>query len=317
MKKTLSSLLLGSLLAFGANMAHAENVTITVPYPPGGAADRLARVIAQGLTESKGYQVLVENRPGAGAQIAMNQLKKAKSSDDIVLILSDHSAFTLNQKLYKNLSYDIKQDIKPVTLVAEAPIFLLGKTDGKFNAIAPFLEAAKTQSLTYGAPGIGTGTHLTGEMLNRSLNGNLTFVPYRGAAPALVDLVGGQLDFMFDVLAGSEAFVEDNQLSILALAASERSNLKPDTPTLKELGVDGVDFKVWWALGAQSKLSDELTDKIQKDVAAVLNTEDNIELFRKSGVLIKTTTPQGLSQMIDEEITAVSPLIEELGISIK
>lgn len=315
MKKTLNTLLISSLLAFGA-VAQAQNVTITVPYPPGGAADRLARVIAQGLTTEKGYQVLVENRAGAGAQVAMNQLKKAKKDDDIVLLLSDHSAFTLNQKLYKKLSYDIKKDIKPVTLVAEAPIFLLAKTGGKFEHIAPFLETAKTEKLTYGAPGIGTGTHLTGEMLNRSLDGKLTFVPYRGAAPALIDLVGGQLDFMFDVLAGSEAFVSDNQLSILAIAAAERSDLKPDTPTLKELGVEDVDFKVWWAIGSQSKLSDELTDKIQKDIASVLNTPQNVDLFKKSGVIIKTTTPQGLAEIIDQEIIEVSPLIEELGISI-
>lgn len=316
MKKTLNTLLVSSILAFSAMTAHAQNVTITVPYPPGGAADRLARVIAQGLTTEKGYQVLVENRAGAGAQVAMNQLKKAKKDDDIVLLLSDHSAFTLNQKLYKKLSYDIKKDIKPVTLVAEAPIFLLTKTGGDFEQIAPFLEKAKTEKLTYGAPGIGTGTHLTGEMLNSSLNGQLTFVPYRGAAPALIDLVGNQLDFMFDVLAGSEAFVSDNQLSVLAIAAPERSELMPDTPTLKELGVEDVDFKVWWAIGAQSKLSDALTDKIQKDIAEVLNTNHNIDLFKKSGVVIKTTTPKELEEIIDQEILAVSPLIEDLGISI-
>lgn len=316
MRKKISSILLGSLLAVGATAVYAENIVINVPYPPGGAADRLARVIAQGLTEDKGYQVLVENRPGAGAQVAMNQLKKAKNKDDIVLILSDHSAFTLNEKLYKKLNYSVKQDIKPVTLLAEAPIFLLTKSNHDLDTAEKFLEAAKTKKLTYGAPGIGTGTHLTGAMLNQSLQANLTFVPYRGAAPALIDLVGNQLDFMFDVLAGSQAFLEDNQLSLLAIAAPERNKLKPDVPTLKELGVDDVNFTVWWALGAQSKLSDDIINKIQKDVADIMNTDKNIDLFEKSGMIIKTTSPAELTDIIDDEIKNVGPIIDKLGISI-
>ena len=134
----------------------------------------------------------------------MNQLQRARKDDDIILLLSDHSAFTLNQKLYKHLNYDIKKDIKPVTLVAEAPIFLLGKTGGDVDTAESFLEAANSKNLRYGVPGIGTGTHLTAEMLNQEVAGNLTVVPYRGASPALVDLVGGQLDLMLDVIAGSK-----------------------------------------------------------------------------------------------------------------
>lgn len=317
MKKTVNTVLLGSLLALGSTVALAEKITIVVPYPPGGAADQLARVIAQGLTEEKGHQVLVENRPGAGAQVAMNQLQRARKDDDIVLLLSDHSTFTLNQKLYKNLNYDIKKDIKPVTLVAEAPIFLFTKTDGSLNTADSFLTAANSQDLRYGVPGIGAGTHLTGEMLNLEVDGKLTVVPYRGAAPALVDLVGGQLDFMFNVLAGSTAFVENNQLSVLAVADQERSDLKPDVPTLKELGVEGVDFKVWWGLGAQSKLKDEIVNQVQADVSAVLSNQKVIDDFKKNGVLLQTTTPAELESIINGEISGVGPLIDELGLSIQ
>ncbi|MEZ2722020.1 Bug family tripartite tricarboxylate transporter substrate binding protein [Paenalcaligenes hominis] len=317
MKKTVNTLLLGSVLALSSTAVLAEKITIVVPYPPGGAADQLARVIAQGLTEQKGHQVLVENRPGAGAQIAMNQLQRVRKDDDIVLILSDHSAFTLNQKLYKNLNYDIKNDIKPVTLVAEAPIFLFSKTEGPLNTAESFLAAANSQNLRYGVPGIGTGTHLTAEMLNLEVDGNLTVVPYRGAAPALVDLVGGQLDFMFDVSAGSTAFVENNQLTVLAVADQVRSDLKPDVPTLKELGVNDVDFRIWWGLGAQSKLKDELINQVQADVSEVLNNQKVIDDFRKSGILVQTTTPLEMESLINGEISTVGPLIDELGLSIQ
>lgn len=317
MKKTVNTLLLGSVLALISTAVLAEKITIVVPYPPGGAADQLARVIAQGLTEQKGHQVLVENRPGAGAQIAMNQLQRVRKDDDIVLILSDHSAFTLNQKLYKNLNYDIKNDIKPVTLVAEAPIFLFSKTEGPLNTAESFLAAANSQNLRYGVPGIGTGTHLTAEMLNLEVDGKLTVVPYRGAAPALVDLVGGQLDFMFDVLVGSTAFVENNQLTVLAVADQVRSDLKPDVPTLKELGVNDVDFRIWWGLGAQSKLKDELINQVQADVSEVLNNQKVIEDFRKSGILVQTTTPLEMESLVNEEISTVGPLIDELGLSIQ
>lgn len=277
----------------------------------------MARVIAQGLVDEKGHQVLVENRPGAGAQVAMNQLQRARKDDDVVLLLSDHSAFTLNQKLYKNLNYDVKKDIKPVTLVAEAPIFLFTRTDGSLNTADSFLAAANNQDLRYGVPGIGAGTHLTGEMLNLEVDGKLTVVPYRGAAPALVDLVGDQLDFMFDVLAGSTAFIENNQLSILAVADQERSALRPDVPTLKELGIEGVDFRVWWGLGAQSKLKDEIVDQIQADVSAVLSNQKVIDDFKKSGILVQTTTPAELESIINGEISSVGPLIDELGLSIQ
>ena len=317
MRKTLNTLLVGSIFGLCSTAVLADKITLVVPYPPGGAADQLARVVAQGLSEDKGHQVLVENRSGAGAQIAMNQLQRAKKSDDIVLMLSDHSAFTLNQKLYKNLNYDIKKDIKPVTLVAEAPIFLLTKTEGKLNNIDDFLQAANSQTLTYGVPGIGTGTHLTGEMLNEEVDGKLTVVPYKGAAPALVDLVGEQLDFMFDVLAGSTAFVDDNQLSILAVAADERSHLKPDVPTLEEVGVDNVDFKIWWGIGAQSKLDDQIIEQLQADIAEVLNNQKIIDNFEKTGILVKTTTPKDMEALIDNEIETVGPLIDTLGISIK
>lgn len=316
MKKFIHTLLFSSLLGAGFT-AQAEKITLVVPYPPGGAADQLARVVAQELTEEKGHQVLVENRSGAGAQVAMHQLQRAKKDDDIVLILADHSVFTINQELYENLNYDVKEDIKPVTLVAEAPIFLLTRSDGPYSEIEAFLEAADSESLKYGVPGIGTGTHLTGEMLNQVVDGKLTVVPYNGAAPALVDLVGGQLDFMFDVLSGSAGFVEDEQLNILAAAGTERSALQPEIPTLEELGIDGVDFQIWWGIGAQSKLKDELVAQLQADIAEVLDNQKIIDNFTKSGIIIKTTTAEEMEALIDEEIETVNPLVNSLGLSIK
>lgn len=195
-------------LMLGAQ-AHAQNknVTLVIPYPPGGAADQLARVISQEMGTRFDQKVIVENRPGAGAQVAMNVVKNANPNAlGTVLFLADSGAYSLNRHMYQRLNYDVATDLIPMTLAAKAPVFLLVNKDSPFKTVQDLVAAGQKQELTYGSPGMGTGTHLLGEMLRKETGARLVHVPYKGAGPALIDAVSGQIDFIFDVLTGSRGF---------------------------------------------------------------------------------------------------------------
>lgn len=305
-------------LMLGAQ-AHAQNknVTLVVPYPPGGAADQLARVISQEMGTRFDQKVIVENRPGAGAQVAMNVVKNANpSSLGTVLFLADSGAYSLNRHLYQRLNYDVATDLIPMTLAAKAPVFLLVNKDSPFKTVQDLVAAGQKQELTYGSPGMGTGTHLLGEMLRKETGARLVHVPYKGAGPALIDAVSGQIDFIFDVLTGSRGFLEDGRLRAIAAATTERSPLRPDVPTIAEAGVPNVAFTIWWGISAKAGTPDEDVARLTEQLTAVLKEDAVVKKFVDFGIQIEPSTPQEFADLIEHDAQAMGPTIKALEITL-
>jgi len=288
-----------------------------VPYPPGGAADQLARVISQEMGTRFDQKVIVENRPGAGAQVAMNVVKNANpSSLGTVLFLADSGAYSLNRHLYQRLNYDVATDLIPMTLAAKAPVFLLVNKDSPFKTVQDLVAAGQKQELTYGSPGMGTGTHLLGEMLRKETGARLVHVPYKGAGPALIDAVSGQIDFIFDVLTGSRGFLEDGRLRAIAAATTERSPLRPDVPTIAEAGIPNVAFTIWWGISAKAGTPDEDVARLTEQLTAVLKEDAVVKKFVDFGIQIEPSTPQEFADLIEHDAQAMGPTIKALEITL-
>lgn len=305
-------------LMLGAQ-AHAQNqnVTLVIPYPPGGAADQLARVISQEMGTRFDQKVIVENRPGAGAQVAMNVVKNANPNAlGTVLFLADSGAYSLNRHMYQRLNYDVATDLIPMTLAAKAPVFLLVNKDSPFKTVQDLVAAGQQQELTYGSPGMGTGTHLLGEMLRKETAARLVHVPYKGAGPALIDTVSGQIDFIFDVLTGSRGFLEEGRLRAIAAATTERSPLRPDTPTIAESGIPNVAFTIWWGISAKAGTPADEVTRLTEQLTAVLNAPEVVQKFVDFGIEIQSSTPQAFAELIESDATAIGPMIQSLQITL-
>ena len=301
-----------------ASLAHAQNtkpMTLLVPFPAGGATDQLARAVAQKLTEQKGYSIVVENKPGAGAQVAINALKLAPA-DGNTLFMGDIGAYSLNRHLYSKLSYNTERDMQPITLVGKAPLFLMVPANGPYKTTAELIAAGKTKDLSYGSPGVGTGAHVAGEMLRARTGMKLVHIPYRGSSPALVDLAAGQIAFVFDPLASSNPFLKDGRFRALAVATPTRSKLMPDLPTVGESGAEGVNFVAWFGIAAKAGTPADTVKRLNKDIAEVVSAPDMVKRFAELGIEMSPTTPEGFERLIKADADAYAPIIKDLNINL-
>jgi len=291
---------------------------IIVSFPPGGASDQLGRALGQKLTERHGYPVIVENRPGAGSQIAVAALKQAPA-DGLTLFLGDIGAFSLNQHLYPKLGYDTDRDLAPVALLAKAPLLLVVPASSPARSLADLIDLArkKPQGLSYASPGAGTGAHIAAELLRRKTGSPLVHIPYRGAAPALVDLAAGQVDFMFDPLVSSGPFLKSGKIRALAIAAPARSRYLPDVPTLQEAGVQGANFIAWWGLAALAKTPSPRVNQLNTDIAAAMSSEDLVKRFQEMGLELGTPSAEAFQTLIKADALAYADVIREAGIRLE
>lgn len=298
-------------------LAQSQPITLVTPYPPGGAADQLARVIAQEMEVRHGETIIVENRPGAAGQVAMNAVKNWSSSSRTVLFLADIGAYSINRHLYKTLSYSVATDLLPLTLVAKAPVFLLVNKESPFRSVQDMVQAAKSQNLMYGSPGVGTGTHLLGEMLRKESGAHLTHVPYRGAGPALVDAVSGQLDFIFDVLIGSRGYLDEGRLRTIAVAGTQRSSLRPDVPTIAESGIENVALTLWWGISARAGTEPEIAARLAAQIADILKDRAVIEKFSGLGIEIEPSSPEEFAALIEHDARTLGAIVDSLDIELE
>lgn len=323
----LASTLLGGLLCSAAlalaplsatqAQATGKNLTIIIPFTPAGAVDNLARVLGQELAKQDKYAaVVVDNRPGAGGQVAMNGIKSAKPDGNTIFV-GHGGAFVLNRFVYDQLTYDPDRDLAPISTLSKAPVFLLVPGDSKANSLQDLITEGKKRSLSFGSPGVGTETQLAGEVFKVRAGIQGEHIPYKGAGPALIDLASGRLDFMFDVLIGSSAFLQDGRVKVLAAASDERSEFLPDTPTFKELGVDGIEFSLWFAAAAPAGTPADVVDELSQDIAKAMNQPHVIQEFAKVGLQISTSTPAEMSKLIQHDVAMFDALLQDKNINIK
>ncbi len=250
----------------------ARPVKLVVNFPPGGAADVIGRALAQQLSEQVKQQVVVENKPGANGNLGADAVAKAPA-DGSTLLMSSGGAVTVNPFLYTKMPFDAERDLVPVASVARVLVFLMTNPAVPVNNVQEFIAYAKANpgKLSYGSAGSGSSPHLAGEMFKRQAKFEATHIPYRGAAPALVDLLAGQVQFMFDPGPGLR-HAKEGKLKLLAVGSPKRSSQVPDTPTLAEAGMAGFDadttFGIYAPGGTPAPLVTAWHEEINKALAS-------------------------------------------------
>ena len=304
------------LACFGL-IAVAQNypthpVKILVPQTPGGASDTLARIIAQKLTEKWGQTVFVENRSGAGGNVGM-EVVATSPADGHTLLMSYVGSHAINGSLYKNLPFDPEKDFTPVATLATLPFVMVTKPDAAFKNVPELVAAAKTQRLTFGSAGNGSVNHLLGEMFNDAANVKLVHVPYRGASPAMQDLMGGRINLVFTSLPSVAGSIKQGTLMPLAVTSAKRSPSFPNIPTIAESGFKDFDVNPWFGLFAPGKTPAAVVRKINMDVNELLKSKDVIDKFGAQGAEPFATDPAQFAALLHADIKKWGEVVKASG----
>ncbi len=250
----------------------SKPIRIVVNFPPGGAADVIARAVAPGLGEALGQQVVIENRPGAGGNIGADAVAKSPA-DGYTLLMSSGGTVSINPHIYPKMSYDPVKDLQPVAAAARVLVFLVVRPELPMKTVGEFVSYARSNpgKLSFGSPGNGSSPHLAAEMFKRDTKTFMVHIPYRGAAPALTDLLGGQLDFMFDPGIGLQ-HVRSGKLRLLGIGSPKRSALFPEVPTLDEAGLKGFDADSWFGFYAPAGVPQDVIARLNREINRILQT---------------------------------------------
>lgn len=289
-------------------------IRIVVPFAPGGGTDVIARTLALEMAKDLGVSVIIENKPGAGTIIG-TQAVAASEPDGYTLLMGTFS-HAVNLSLNANLPYDPHKDFAPVALVARSFNFVVVNSRSPITSIADLIAAAKADpdKLSYGTFGTGTSAHLAGELFKSLAKVNLTMVPYKGSAPAITDLIGGQTQVMFTTVASAASLIEAGQLRALAVTSPERSPAFPQLPTVAEAGVPGYAAESWYGLFAPAKTPADVIDRLNKSVAIAVQAEVFKKLGVNEGLIMVTQPPAELDRYVRGEEERWRKVIEDAGI---
>jgi len=303
-------------LAAMAQSFPAKPVTLVVPFPPGAATDAIARTVAQELAAKWGQPVVVENRAGATGSIGSNFVARS-APDGHTMLVATSSSHTMGPNLFKKLPWDPVADFAPVSLLAWAPNVLEVNPDKVSAKTVPeLIELLKANpgKYTFASSGTGSSIHLAGEMFKSLAGVDMVHVPYRGAAPAVADLLGGQVDIMFDTVALSLPHIKAGKLRPLAVTTTRRSSALPDIPTMQEAGLPGYEMAAWIGLLAPAGVPADVLAKISADVRAALNAPAVKERILGAGADVAATTPEAFGALIKEELPKYAALMRQAGI---
>jgi tripartite-type tricarboxylate transporter receptor subunit TctC len=287
-------------------------VHIFVPYSAGGGVDTLARTLGDVVSRQWGQSVIVENRPGAGGVVASQALVTSASDGyTLIVVASGHAT---NPFLYPKIPYDTFKDFTPISLLASSPNILLVRADSPFKTLGDViaLARAKPASLSFGHAGNGTSTHLAGELLKKLAGIDINAISYKGGAPAINDLLGGQIPMSFNNGPESVGQLEAGTLRALAVTTPSRASFLPDVPSIAET-VPGYDNEVWWGLLGPAGMPPDLIAKLSHDFVAALNTETVKERLGKLGASPIGSSPQQFDAKIRAEYRKWGPIIEDAG----
>jgi tripartite-type tricarboxylate transporter receptor subunit TctC len=289
-------------------------IRLLVPFPAGGAVDIVARVIAAKLADDLGKPVLVENKAGAGGIIATDAVAKAPPDGYLLLLTTPNH--TINAALQPSLPYDTEKDIAPVSIVAEVPEVLVSNPAAPFKTFPEFVAYAKANpgKLNYASAGIGTLPHITMELLLRRTGIQVAHIPYRGAAPAMNDLLSGRVQLKLDTYTTSNPHVVAGRLRMLGIASRARSKLMPDTPTIAEMGLPGYEGILWIGMVAPAETPKAVIDRLAAANARAARAADVVERFAKIGVDPVGGTTAEFAALIARELPQWRDLVKAANI---
>ncbi|GAB1577710.1 Bug family tripartite tricarboxylate transporter substrate binding protein [Bordetella petrii] len=277
-------------------------VRLVVPYTPGGGTDTVARAIAAKITASTGWTIVVENRPGAGGNIGMDAVAESEP-DGHMLGLGQTSNLAINPALMPRMPFDAAKDFAPVALVASLPVVLVVKADAPWQTLGALIEDAQARpgAIKQALAGSGTVGHLAGELLAHQARFEVLNVPYRGAAPALNDLLGGSTDYMFATPQASQEMLKGKVLRPLAVTARTRLSILPDVPTVAESGYDGFEALDWKALVAPAGTPPQVIAAVNRVMEKILADPATVAMFTAEGSTAMGGSPEAARQYIEDE----------------
>jgi tripartite-type tricarboxylate transporter receptor subunit TctC len=315
-------LLAAGALTPGMNRAFAQAwpnryVRLIVPFPPGGGTDAIARIVAAKLSDIWGQQMVVENRGGGATNIGTEAVVRADPDGYTMLLQS--MPLAVNRFLFSSLPFDPVADLAPVTLICEYPNIMAVPVTSPAKSVADFIAYANGNKgkVTFASSGHGTSVHLSGELFKRMAKVDMLHVPYRGAGPALNDLIPGRVDVMFNNIGAVLPLIQGGKLRGLAVTTAKRTPAAPDLPPIAESGVAGFDVSSWYALFAPSRTPPEIVRNMHADTVTALADPATKAKLERLGVVVVASTPAELAAFLKSEMDKWGPVIKEAGISIR
>ena len=306
------------LLAALATSAFAQGypskpAKVIVPYPPGGPTDIVARVVSQKLSEQTGQQFIVENRPGAGGNIGAEAV--AKSPADGYTLLVATTAHAINPALFKSLNYNLVKDFAPVSQLTSGPLVIVANPSLPAKNVKELIALAKTKpgTLNYASSGNGQSTHLSAELFGAMAGVKMNHIPYKGSAPALTDVMGGQASLMFDTMLSAMPQVKSGKLKAIAVTSAARSPAAPDLPTVAESGLPGYEAIAWNGLLAPSGTPAEVVNKLNAELKKALDAPDVKDRFSAQGFGAAWNTREAFAKFIQAELDKWAKVVKVSG----
>ena len=312
--------LAGFAMFAAGGICHAQYperpVRVIVPFAPGGGTDITVRLLAAKLTDAMGQSYVVDNRPGAGSMIGTDVVAKSLA-DGYTILLSD-MPHTINPSVYATVPYDPIKDFSPVTVVGTSPLFLFVHPSQALT-LRDFIAAAKSQpsKLAFGSGGNGTASHLMGELFQIGAGVKLTHVPYKGAGPAMGDVVAGQIPATFTSMATAAPHVQGARVRTLAVTSAKRLTPLPNVPTFEESGVTGMVISHWWAVMAPAGVPKPVVEKLRAAIVQALASRDLRERYAVLSVDPVTSTPDELRKLLETDVSRWRGIVKSAGIKLQ
>ena len=314
-----SAFILSSLLVTpaAAQPYPSRVVKLIVPQTPGGATDVFARKIGQLLSEKWGQPVVIENRAGAGGVVGTDVVAKS-APDGYTLLVTYAGSQAINPSLYPKIPFDSVKDFQTIATLASTPFVLIVSPKLPAKDIAEYvaLARARPDALTYASSGNGSVNHLLGEMLKTEAGIKMLHVPYRGVAPAITDVIGGQVDSAFSSVPSVLQMVQTDKVRALAISSAKRVAAAPEIPTIAESGFPGFDVNPWWGILAPAGIDVTIVRKINEDVANILRTKEMIDFLAAQGAEPLITSPEAFLKILEADVVKWAKVVKSAGVTL-
>ncbi len=305
---------LGLTLAAHAQSFPSKPIRLICPFPPGGAVDIASRAIAAELSKNLGQTVTVDNKPGAGGNIGGAEAARS-APDGYTIFMTTSGISAINPFLYAKMPFDPMKDLLPVSALVSLNNVLVVHPSVKANSVSELIALAKAQpgAITYASSGSGTSIHMSGEMLKHLAGINMTHIPYKGSAPALTDLMGGQVMVMLDNIPSALPHIKSGKLRALATTGAKRDALLPELPTLAEAGVTGYESGVWFGLAVPAGTPREIVAKLNAEAVKGTKAPEFAKRMTELGYNIIGSSPEQMGDMLRHEVTRWGPIVKASG----
>ena len=305
----------GLLVAPAAFAWPDQSIRLIVPFTPATGPDLIARFVAERLSAQLGQPVVVENLPGASGNIGSQAVARAKPDGNT--IMSSVNTLVMNPSVYRNVPFDPVSDFAPISLTAWGTLVLVANPAQKPNTLAEFIAAAKAapRTINYGSPGVGSPHHLSMALVEAETGIELVHVPYKGTAGALQDLLGGQIGYMFLPVHVAATYIKAGKLKAIAAGSPKRVPMLPEVPTLIEAGLKDADVDMWYGLFAPKDTPADVVARLNKEVVAILGSDDARQAFSTQGLIPTTSTPAALGEIVARDRKRWAEIVAKRGIA--